>query len=197
MITKNDVHTIIIDTDNWKPGMSFCDAKFSHLNCGAKSQARMSEELPLLSAQIHCWNCKVNFTFFDWSFLLTFVEHRPIIYYQNGKILRLFHKCFLMEETSITYKEPCEIKVRKRNKDRYIHFDQIKIIHQCEPLPCAIHNWGDYYEVPMCGMCHQKFDFNNLDLLIAVFNASLHNASTEVTTVSGKVLVKPMKSRKE
>lgn len=197
MITKNDIHTFIIDTDNWKLGMPFQKAKFFHENCEKKGRATMWEQLHHVLAGISCWACKTSFTFPDWAFLLAFLEHRPIIHYQKGRILRLFHKCFLMEETSITYKDPCEIKVQAKNKDKSVYFDYIKIIHKCEPLPFAVFHGVNSYKVAICGSCHQEFDFNNLDLLIAVFNASLHNASTEVTTVSGNVMVKPMKSRKE
>jgi hypothetical protein len=197
MITKNDVHTFIVDTDNWRLGTPFQKAKFFHENCGRKGRTTMWEQMHHVLAGICCWTCKTSFTFPDWAFLLTFLEHRPIVHYQKGRILRFFHKDFLTKEPSIAYKEPCEIKVQKKNKDKSAYFDHVRIVHKCEPLPFVVFHAVDSYRVSNCGSCLQEFDFTNLDLLVAFFNASLYNASTEVTTASGKVLVNPMKSRKE
>ena len=33
MLTPNDVHAFIIDTDNWKEGSGFTKIKYYHRNC--------------------------------------------------------------------------------------------------------------------------------------------------------------------
>ena len=53
--------------------------------------------------------------------------------------------------------------------------------------------WDDYVFFT-CLLCSKQFDSTDLNLLIAVFNASLYRISTEVITASGKIVVKPIET---
>jgi hypothetical protein len=188
MITKNDVHTFIIDTDELKPGSHFCQAKFHHQNCGI-GPAFIAESMPHESACLVCLKCNVYFTFHDWSFLLAFVEPRQVIYYHEGKILRLIHKNLKLQNLEGIHYEPSTIAVESKNPQDNFYLDQLRMIHGCE-FPVRVGNWDDF-SVFNCMSCCQKFDFQNFDLLAALINASICSLTTKVETSLGVVTVQP------
>jgi hypothetical protein len=195
MLTKNDVHTFIIDDDTWKLGMSFQKVTLHHENCDSNSITKFYEEIPHRFAGIYCSCHKTAFKLPDWSLLLTFIENRPTIYYQNGKILRLFNKNFVKTETPSISVPSCTIEVQQKKNCSETHFDHIGILHRCEPVPCNISNWGEFTETSICGTFGQEFDFNNFDLLVAIFNARIHNLTSFVKTNAGEIKVLPVEDK--
>lgn len=192
MLTKENVHTFIVDTDGWKEGMPFRDIKVIHENCGNQS-IHICENLPHLNASLNCFDCHTHSAFPDWSFLLTILEHRPIIYCSEGKIIRFFHESTCRNESPMILNKPCTIKIDEEGvTEPTIFFEHTKILHtcnECDDLLMPIFYKFDSLSV-QCAYCCQQFDFNNLDLLVAVFNTKLFHATIEIKTESGNITVK-------
>jgi hypothetical protein len=173
------IDTMLVDTSAYK--------MFFHRNCSSNEVIEYETDSDFC---LHCWNCMINFSFSDPNFLAPIYNNRPVIYYQDEKILRIIDRNYSGPKEHINYSSPCTIQVDRKDKKSAFYFKDLRIFHECDKIHSAL-NHNDTL-VSTCQGCNREFDFNNLSLLAAVFNAALYNISTEVKLYNiGDFSIKP------